>query len=72
MSYDNAYEVVDEISKSLLSMRGIDFIFDSVKLLYYKCHRINFRRGGSYMKCPDYAVTDELNYGEIKWNSKRV
>ena len=46
MSYDNAYEVVDEISKSLLSMRGIDFIFDSVKLLYYKFHRINFRRAG--------------------------
>ena len=43
MSYDNAYEVVDELFKPLLSkyqidleasMRGNDFIFDSVQLLY--------------------------------------
>ena len=26
---------------------GSDFIFDSVHLLYYKYHKINFKRGGS-------------------------
>ena len=30
------------------------FIFDSVQLLYYKCHKINFTRGGSYILFPDW------------------
>ena len=58
MSYDNAIEVVDELFESLLlkhqigletSMRERDFVFNLVQLLYYKCHRINFKRGGSYI-----------------------
>ena len=50
IQYDNdVNEVVDELFKSLNSiyqgsletlMRGSDFIFDSVKLLYYKRHKI--------------------------------
>ena len=63
MSYGNLYEVVNELFESLLSryqigleasMRGSDFIFDSVQLLYYKCHKINFKRGGSYIDSPDW------------------
>ena len=52
MSYDNVNEAVNEIFKPLLSryqiglMRGHDFIFESVQLLYYKCHKISFKRGG--------------------------
>ena len=34
-------------------MRESDFIFDSVQLMYYKCHKVNFRRGGSYIDPPD-------------------
>ena len=34
-------------------MRESDFIFDSVQLLYYKCHRISFKRSGSYNDSPD-------------------
>ena len=34
-------------------MRGTDFVFDYVHLLYYKCHKINFSRGGSYIDSPD-------------------
>ena len=61
--YDNANEVVNEHFKSLLSryqigtetlMRGSDFIFDSVQLLCYKCHKINFKRGGSYPDSPEW------------------
>ena len=61
--YDNANEVVNKLFKSLLSryqigietlMRGSDFIFDSVQLLYYKCHKINFKRGGSYTDSPEW------------------
>ena len=62
MPYDNANEVVNELFESLLSryqiglqtsMRGRDFIFDSVQLLYYKFHKINFKRGGSHTDSPD-------------------
>ena len=34
-------------------MRGSDFYFDSVQLIYYKCNKVNFRRGGSYIASPD-------------------
>ena len=30
-------------------MRGSNFIFDCVHLLYYRCHKVNFKRGGSYI-----------------------
>ena len=36
-------------------MKGRDFIFDGVILLYYKCHQRNFKRGGSYINCPDWT-----------------
>ena len=64
MTYDNANEIVNELFESLLSryqigletsMRGNDFIFDSVQLLYYKCHKINFKPGGSYIDSPDWT-----------------
>ena len=55
--------VMHSKSESLLSryqigseilMRGSDFIFDSVQLLYYKFHNISFKRGGSYIDSPDW------------------
>ena len=30
-------------------MKGKDFIFDSVQLMYYKCHKVNFKCSGSYI-----------------------
>ena len=59
---DNANDVTKEIFESLLSkyqigletsMRGSDSIFYSVNLLDYKCYKINFKRGGSYLDSPD-------------------
>ena len=61
-TFDNANNVVDELFKSLLSryqnnletsIRGNTFLFHSVQLLYYKFHKTNFRRGGSYIDSPD-------------------
>ena len=63
MPYDNVNEFINELFESLLSryqigletsMRGSDFIFDSVQLLYYKCHKINFKLGGSYIDSPGW------------------
>ena len=35
-------------------MRGSGFIFDGVNLLCYKCHKLNFKRNGSYIDSPDW------------------
>ena len=35
-------------------MRGSDFILDSVNLVYCKVHKIDFKREGSYVVCPDW------------------
>ena len=55
MSYNDANEVADELLEPRLSRyhsnletstEGSEYIFDSVQLMPYKCHRVNFRRGG--------------------------
>ena len=62
-SYKDADEVVDELFESLClrrqrnletSMKGSGFIFYSVQLMSYKCHKVTFKRGGSYIDSPDY------------------
>ena len=60
--YNDANEFVDELFESPhstyqgnleTSMRHRDFIFDSVQLMYYKCHKVNFKCGDSYINSPD-------------------
>ena len=34
-------------------MRGSDFVFESVDLLYHILHKISLHRGGSYIDSPD-------------------
>ena len=60
-SYSDVNEVGIEIFESLLrryqntlevSMRGSEFIFIAVQLLHYKCHKVNFKRGISYINSP--------------------
>ena len=48
MINDNTDEFIEELSQSLpcrkkTSMKGSDSLFDCVNLLYYKCHKINFK-----------------------------
>ena len=61
MIYDNPDEVIEELFQPILSryqigletsMRGSNFIFDFAHLFYYKCHKINPNRGGSYIDSP--------------------
>ena len=35
-------------------MKDSEFVFDYVQLLYYKCHKINLNRDGSYIDSPDW------------------
>ena len=60
---DWADEVIEEMFKSFLnryeigletSMWSSDFIFDCVHLLYCKCHKTNFKQGGSHTNSPDW------------------
>ena len=63
MINDGADEVIEEIFHSLLSryqigletlMKSNDLIFHCVHLLYYKCHEINSKQGGSYISYLDW------------------
>ena len=62
MVSDEADEVIKKLFDSLKnryqnnleSMRGSEFIFDYVQSLYYKYHKINLNRGGSYIDSPDW------------------
>ena len=63
-SYNDENEVIDKLFESLrsryqgilkTSMRGSDFIFESVQLMYYKCHKVNFKRGVLYIDSPDWT-----------------
>ena len=46
---------------SLQSMRESEFIFDYFQLVYYKCHKINLNRGGSYIDSPDCIKKQKSN-----------
>ena len=43
------YSLKNRYQNNLESMEGSVFVFDYVHLLFYKCHRINPRRDGSYV-----------------------
>ena len=60
--HSDANEIVDKFFKSLCSryqqsletsMKGSDFVFDSVQVMHYKCHKVSFIRGGLYINSPD-------------------
>ena len=61
MVKDEADEVIEELFKSPQNryqsnleelIKGSEFVFDDVHLLYYNCHKINPHRGGSYIASP--------------------
>ena len=56
-------EIIKELFKSHLqkyqegleeSMKGNEFVFDSVDLLHYKLYKISLNRGGSYIDSPEW------------------
>ena len=52
------------------SMRESHFVFDSVQLMYYKCHRVNFIRGGSYIDSPDCIKQKKATINPKNTNDK--
>ena len=62
-SYNDANKVVDKRFDSLCSkyqgnletsMRESDFIFDLVRLMHYKCHKVSFKHSDSYIDSPNW------------------
>ena len=41
-------------------MRGSNLIFDYVNILYYKCHRIDFKHGGLYIDSLDWTKKNKI------------
>ena len=69
-SYNDTNEVAVKLFESLhskyqenlkTSMRGGDFIFDSVQMMYYKCCKVNFRCGSSYIYSPHWMKKKNSN-----------
>ena len=55
-------DIIRELLRSFLHnyqeelkiIKGSDFVFESVELMDYKLHRVRLRRGGSYVKSPEW------------------
>ena len=46
--------------------RASDFKFESVELLDYKLHKIKLRRGGSYIKSPEWIKNKRVTINPKK------
>ena len=67
MINDEADEAIKELFDSpknryqnnLESMKSSEFASNYFYLLYYKCHKINPNRGGSYIDSPDWIKNNK-------------
>ena len=46
-------------------MKGSEFFFNYVQLLFYKCHKINLNRGVSYIDSPDWTKNKKVTINLI-------
>ena len=79
MTYDEADEVIEELFESLFhryqigletSMWGIDFTFDCVSFLHYKCYKINLKCVGWYIDSPDWMKNKKATINPISDDDK--
>ena len=69
MISDEADEVIKVLFDSLKngyqnnleSIKGSQFVFEYVHLMYYKCHKVNSNGGGSYIDSPDWIKKQKSN-----------
>ena len=50
---------------NLKSMKGREFLFNFVHLMYYKCYEINPNRGGSYIDFPNWIKNKKATINAI-------
>ena len=73
MINDETYEVIKELFDSLKnryqnnleSVKGSEFVFNYFHLLYYKYHKINPYRGGSYLDSRDWIKSKKAAINPI-------
>ena len=51
-------------------MKGSEFVFCYVQLLYFKCHRINCNHGGWYIDSSDWTKNKKSKINPIKNGNK--
>ena len=56
---------------NLESMKGSEFVFDYVKLLYYKCPKTNPNCGGPYIDFPNWIKNKKTTINPRKEQQKR-
>ena len=75
-SYNDFNDVVNKLFESLLLrykdnfetlMRQSDFVFDLVQLILLKCHRVTFKRDGSYINSLVWLKNKKSNNKPAKW-----
>ena len=54
--------------EELKTIKGSDFVFESVDLLDYKLHKVSLRRGGSYVKSPEWLANKKATINPINKN----
>ena len=68
-------EIIEEFFNSLLQkhqegleerMKGSEFIFDIVNLLYYKLYKTSLNHGGSYIDSPKWLKNKKATKKKIK------
>ena len=48
----------------------MNFVFHSVQLMYYKCHKVNFNRAGSYIDSPEWIKKKNATINQKNTNDK--
>ena len=48
-----------DYQEKLKTIKGSDFVFESVDLMDYKLHRVHLKRGGSYIKSPEWLENEK-------------
>ena len=72
MSHGKADKVIGEYQVELeISMKGCDFIFDPVNLLYHKCHAKNLNGSGSCIDSPDPIKSKKAMMNPISKNDNK-
>ena len=75
MINDKSDEVIEKLSRYKIwletIMKGSVFILDCVHLLHYKCHDINFKRGGLYIDSSDWTRHKKATINPIYRNNHK-
>ena len=56
---------------NLKSMKGSEFVFDYVHLLYCKCYKTNPKHGESYIDFPDWIKNKKATINPINKKEKK-